>query len=427
MLSRLMTGAVLIIIAAAVAWALWPRPVEVEVATIGRGPLTVTVKEEGLSQIRDIFRVSAPVGGTLNRLTLDVGDSVTAGEVIGSIGPAVPALLDERARRVAQASLEAADAAVELAVSNLAQAEAQLSFATEELNRTRALAEKGLASTQSEQRTSLGAQTAQQGLAAAKATLLMRQRERESASAALDGGGSSDAAAACCTLVHAPIAGRVLAVFTTSELVVQPGAPLLDIGDPTDLEIVVEVLSSDAVRLAAGAAATIEDWGGPALNATVREIDPIAITKVSALGIEEQRARVVLDLLDPVQQRPGLGHGFRVVASIVLWQGEDILTLPMAALFRRGDAWAVFAVEQGRAVLREIQVGQRNDAQVEVLGGLSPGDTVILHPGDTIADGTAVVTPPSADDGASGPPAAQADSGAGANGVVGSLGAGRDG
>jgi HlyD family secretion protein len=391
MWSRLITVAIVAVIAAAAAWALWPRPTEVEVAVVARDSLTVTVEEEGVTQIREIYRVSAPVGGTLTRLAIHVGDSVAAGEAIASIGSTVPALLDERTRRVARASLEAAEAAVELASSNLVQAEAQLSFATAELNRTEALAEKGLVSTQAEQRTALQAQTAQEGVTAAKAALVMRQRERESARAALGEGESDSAAVACCTLVQAPVAGRVLNVFTESELVVQPGTPLLDIGDPAELEIVVEVLSSDAVRLTEGAAATIEDWGGEPLKAKVRQIDPVAITRISALGIEEQRTRVVLDLLDPAETRSRLGHGFRVVARIVLWQGEDLLTLPMSALFRRGDAWAAYVVNEGRAVLRELRLGQRNEDHAEVIEGLSPGEVVIVHPGDTIEDGSAVV------------------------------------
>lgn len=391
MWSRIIAIAVVVLLVAAAAWTLWPRPTEVEVATIARGPLTVLVEQQGIAQIREVFRVSAPVGGTLTRLTLEVGDLVSAGQVIASIGPAAPALLDDRARRVAQASLAAAEAAVDLASSNLAQAEAQLSFAAAELDRAEALADKGLVSSGAEQRVLLQAQTAEEGVAAARAALLMRQRERESAQAALYGRGGDGTGATCCTLVVAPAAGRVLQVLTQSELVVQPGTPLVEIGDPSDLEIVVEVLSSDAVQLAEGAAATIEDWGGPPLGARVHQIDPVAITKISALGIEEQRTRVVLELLDPPEMRPRLGHGFRAVARIVLWQGEDLVTLPMSALFRRGDAWAVFRVEGGRAVLRELRLGERNEEHAEVLEGLSPGDTVIVHPSDTIEDGSTVV------------------------------------
>ena len=191
--------------------------------------------------------------------------------------------------------------------------------------------------------------------------------------------------------MRAPADGRVLEVLTESEQVVQPGTPLMDIGDPADLEIVVEVLSSDAVLIAEGAEATIERWGGEPLHAVVERIDPVAVTRVSALGIEEQRTRVVLSLLDPPETRTRLGHGFRVVARIVVWKQDDLVIVPMGALFRRGDDWAAFVVEDGTARLRTIELGQRNDTVAEVADGLEVGDTVIVHPSDTIEDGHGVV------------------------------------
>jgi HlyD family secretion protein len=320
MWSRLIGIGIVVLLVAGAAWALWPRPLTVEAVEIARGELTVAVEEEGISLIREVFRVSAPVAGRLTRVTLHVGDRVEAGQAVASIQPSGPGLLDARSRRMAEAAVEASQAAVTLAEANLAQAEAQNNFAAAEWERTRALAERSLVSTRVEQQVQLGADTAREAVAAAQATLAMRRQELASAQAALIEGdeGSGEI---CCAEVRSPASGRVLEVLTESEQVVQPGTPLMDIGDPADLEIVVEVLSTDAVRIAEGAAATIERWGGEPLRAVVDRIDPVAVTRVSALGIEEQRTRVVLSLLDPPQMRERLGHGFRVVARIVVWQG----------------------------------------------------------------------------------------------------------
>jgi HlyD family secretion protein len=387
MWGRLIGIVVGLLIVAGVAWALWPRPLSVETALIERRDLTVTVEEEGTSRIREIFRVSAPVAGRLTRVTMHVGDAVSAGQTVASIEPAGPGLLDERSRRMAQAAVEAAAAGVALAEANLAQSEAQFEYATAELKRTTALAGQALVSTQVEQRSVLEAATAREGLVAAKATLLIRQQELASAKAALIEGEGEGSNGACCADVRAPAAGRVLEVLTESEQVVQPGTALMEIGDPTDLEIVVEVLSSDAVRLSEGAEATIERWGGEPLRAAIKRIDPVAVTRTSALGIEEQRTRVVLELLDGPEARQRLGHGFRVVAKIVIWKGTDLVTIPMGALFRRGDAWAAFVVEGGTARVRTVSLGQRNDEHAEVVAGLDAGEMVIVHPGDTVEDG----------------------------------------
>lgn len=390
MWSRLVGIVIVALLVAGAAWALWPRPLAVETAAIGRGALTIAVEEDGTSRIREVFRVSAPVAGRLARVTLHVGDRVAAGDTVASILPSGPGLLDARSRRMAEAAVEAAQAAVSLAEANLAQAEAQRNFSAAELERTKALAERSLVSTQVEQRVQLEAATARGNVAAAQAALVMSRQELASAQAALIEGEASNGDS-CCTDVRSPADGRVLEVLTESEQIVQPGTPLMDIGDPAELEVVVEVLSSDAVRIAEGAEATIERWGGEPLRALVDRIDPVAVTRVSALGIEEQRTRIVLALLDAPEARERLGHGFRVVARIVVWHEEDLVTVPMGALFRRGDDWAVYVVEDGTARLRTVDLGQRNDVAAEVIGGLEIGDRVIVHPSDTIEDGFGVV------------------------------------
>lgn len=391
MWGRIVSIVIILALGASVAWALWPRPISVETAIVGTGDLEVTVDEDGISRIREVFHVSMPVMGRLTRVSLHAGDSVVAGQTLASIQPAGPGLLDERSRRVAEAAVQAAEAGIAVAEAGLAQAVASNNFAQAELGRTTTLAERGLASTQAEQRADLAAQTALKGVEAARATLLMHQRELESAQAALIEGGSSTTVA-CCVDVKAPTSGRVLAVLTESEQVMQPGTPLMDLGNPDDLEVQVDVLSDDAVRIAKGARAIVKNWGGNPLRAVVDLIDPVASTKVSALGIEEQRTGVTLRLLDGPESRPGLGHGYRVTASIVVWEGKDLTIVPLGALFRSGEDWSVFVVEDGAARLRMLTLGQRNAEYAQVTSGLKPGEEVILHPGDNVLDGRSVTS-----------------------------------
>lgn len=392
MLRRIIWIVVALAVVGAAVWALWPRPVEVETATVERRSLQIAVEEEGTSRIREVFTISAPVAGELNRMTLHAGDPVVAGEtVLASIRPAGPGLLDERSRRMAEAAVDAAQAGVTLAETQIAQAETQLRFAESELERSTALAERGLIPESTLERATLEVSVARTNLQTALATLEVRRRELESARAALivgaDGGTASEA---CCVEVRAPISGRVMRVVTESEQVVQPGTPLMELGDPSDLEIVVDLLSRDAVRVELGASATIEGWGGPVLKAKVERIDPAAVTKVSALGIEEQRTTVVLSLLDPPEVWARLGHGYRVVARILLWEGRDLVTVPMSAVFRQGEDWTVFVVADGRAELRTVELGERSADYAEVRSGLTEGEAVIIHPSDTITGGTAV-------------------------------------
>lgn len=391
MLRRLIAFALAAAIAAAGLWALWPRPVAVETATVERRSIEVTVEEEGKARIREVFTVSAPITGRLMRLDLRPGDRVLAGEtVLASIRPVAPGLLDARARKIAEAAAAAARATVELASAQVNQAEAQSSFMDSEFNRATQLVRRGTISERAFDKASLDAAVAHAELASTKANLLVRQRELESAEAALIEGETGATAVACCVDVKAPVTGEVLRVLTESEQVVPAGTPLTELGDPADLEIAVDLLSRDAVRIAPGAEATIDGWGGPPLAAQVERIDPAAVTKVSALGIEEQRVSVVLKLTGPPTTRNRLGHGFRVVARIRLWRGDNLVAVPMGALFRTGADWAVFTVRDGRAQLTRIEIGQRNDDFAEVKTGLAEGDVVILHPSDRVTGGAAV-------------------------------------
>lgn len=392
MFGRIVIVITTLLIGAGLAWALWPRPIEVETARVERGSFDVMVEEEGQSRIREVFTVSAPVTGQLQRLSLHAGDTVLANQtVVAIIKPAGPGLLDERSRRMAEATAETARAAVEFTATQLTQAQRQLDFAERALERTISLSQRGLVSAQALEKAQYDLDVATSALQSAKASLGVRQSELDSAQAALIEGVGDSSAEACCVELKAPVSGRILQVLTESEQVVQAGTPLLNIGDPADLEIAAELSSRDAVQLQPGAQATIDGWGGPPLAAELVRIEPMAVTRVSALGIEEQRTTATLRLLAPPSQWQRLGHGYRVIAHIVRWRGENLLTIPIGALFRLGGDWATFVVADGKATARRIELGERNAELAEVVAGLEAGDEVILHPADTIVTGTAVV------------------------------------
>jgi HlyD family secretion protein len=387
---RLFPAAALLALIAFLVWAFLPRPVEVDVGEVAPRPLEIVVEEEGEARIRDVFTVSATITGKLQRISLHAGDSVTEGEtVVALIGPAAPVLLDSRSRAVAEASAAAAQAAMDLARAQLLQAEATQDFMTSEANRAVALFEKGAISQRSYDNAIREQKTAQAAVSSALANLAVREKELESALAVLQPDRNGEAGR-CCVEVLAPASGRVLRVLTESEQVVQPGTPILEIGDPGNMEIVVELLSRDAVRVREGAAATITGWGGAPIPAVVERVEPSAVTKVSALGIDEQRVKVILALSGATDEWSQLGHGFRVITRITLWREDDVLTIPVGALFRDGTDWATFVLRDDRARLQAITLGERNESFAQVLDGLQPGDRVILHPSDLVADGVQV-------------------------------------
>ena len=386
---RLLPLAAALAVIAFLVWAFLPRPVEVELAEVAPRALEVAVEEEGEARIREVFTVSATMAGKLQRIGLHAGDAVQEGEPVASIGPAAPMLLDSRSRAVAEATAAAAQAATDLARAQLAQAEATRDFAAGEANRAVALFQKGAMSERAYDNAIREQNTAEAAVASAQANLAVREKELESALAVLRSD-AEGAGTACCVEILAPVSGKVLRVLTESEQVVQPGTPILELGDPGNLEIVVELLSRDAVRVAEGAQATVSGWGGPAIPAVVERVEPSAVTRVSALGIDEQRVTVILALTGAAEDRKALGHGFRVIARIALWREEGVLTIPVGALFRDGSDWATYVLRDGRAALQKIDLGERNEDFAQVLGGLQAGDQVILHPSDQVAEGVSV-------------------------------------
>ncbi len=370
------------------------EPIPVDLAPVARGPMQVTVDADGETRIREVYEVSAPVSGTALRSPVDVGDRVVAGEtVVAVVEPVAPALLDARARLQAEAALREAEAAFHGAGSELARAEEDLAYAQSQFDRAQTLVERGVASVTRLEDASQMLASRQAGRQAAQSQLEAAASARDRAAAALiEPGAARGTDGDCCIPILAPISGVVLAVDQISERPVNVGARLVSLGDPTDLEIIADLLSSDAVRLAPGAPAAVERWGGtPPLAARLRAVEPVARTKVSALGVEEQRVDARFDILSPPADRPGLGGGFAVFLRIVEWEAEDVLQVPLSALFRRGEQWHVFAASGGIAREVEVGVGRRNNRMAEVTGGLQPGMAVVTHPNDALADGAAIV------------------------------------
>ncbi|MEZ5385821.1 MAG: HlyD family efflux transporter periplasmic adaptor subunit [Prosthecobacter sp.] len=389
---RLLLWTVFVLTAAALAWAFRPQPVEVDVAVIQRGPMMVTVDHEGRTRVKDRFVISAPLSGRLQRAVLKPGDPVVAGEtVVALIEPTDPELLNPRALAQAEARVKAAQAAVLQAEPNVQRAHSAWDLAKIELDRTSGLVPSGGAPRSKLDEAAHREQAAREELHAAEFAKKVAEFELELAKAALLYSKPSDNATGedqgPRMAIRSPITGRVFRVIQESSKVVTPGEPLIELADPTNIEIEVDVLSTDAVKIHPGTRMIVDHWGGDTiLEARVRTVEPSAFTKVSALGIEEQRVNVIADFVDPPEKRSALGDGYRIEARLVVWESEDVLIAPAGALFREGGEWSVFALRDDKAVLQKVKLDHRNDLQAEVLEGLAKGDTVVLYPSDKIAD-----------------------------------------
>jgi len=381
-------------VVAAILYALWPKPVPVDFDSVARGPMEVTVDEEGKTRIKERYVVSAPLAGRLRRIELKAGDRVEAGKtVVAVIEPGDPALLDVRSRAEAVARVKAAQAAAAQAGPHLERAKAALEFAQSDHRRVRQLRERGGSTQQDLDNAELLVRTRGEELKAAQFAEQIANYEFELARAALlrsrpDGETSSEPTN---FEIRSPIDGRVLHVLVESAGVVSPGTGLITLGDPRDLEVEIDVLSSDSVAIKPGAPVRFEHWGGEhPLLGNVRLVEPAGFTKISALGVEEQRVWVLADFVDPPADREALGDGYRVEARIVVWQRNDVLKAPASALFRQGEQWAVFRATGGRAHLTHVEIGRNNGIDAEVLDGLADGDVVIAHPSDKVVEGVGV-------------------------------------
>lgn len=379
-------------IAAGLVYGFMPRPATVDVAEVTRGPLTVTVEEEGKTRVRDRYLVSAPVAGFVQRSALKAGDAVAARQVIAVIEPSRSVALDPRTRLQAQAQVNAARAGLALAEENARAAAAAAQLAQQERTRAETLRQSNFIAEQALDEARTAETRARAAESAAQHAVRVARFDLEQARAALASAAQLGSGGAANRVeVRAPVAAHVLKLLHESEGAVAAGQPLLEIGDPASLEVEVEVLSTHAVKIAPGSKVILDRWGGgEALPGTVRVVEPSGFTKISALGVEEQRVRVIVDFAAPREVWARLGDGYRVEARFVLWEGQDVLQLPTSALFRRGAGWAVFAIEDGRAHLKPVEVGQRAGLATQVLSGIEAGTRVVSHPDEAIHDGARV-------------------------------------
>jgi len=389
--------------AAGIYWGMRPQPVAVEMAKVETKPLRVTVEEEGKTRLRSRYVVMAPVAGNMPRLKWKEGDSVKAGALVTMIEAPRPLVLDARTREQAEARVRTAEAALRAAESRVAAQREQVRLAKtdleywtlqrgreEKLHGSGDLPASRLDRTVAEvRRGEVAVAAAERNVAAMLADVETAKAEVATAKASLRQAGPS--AGGERMAVSAPSGGRVIKVLRESEGVVQAGEALLEIGDARAIEVVIEALSADAVKVSPGMKVLLERWGGPVtLEARVRVVEPGGYTKVSALGVEEQRVRVIADLVSPAEQWAALGDGYRVEAAFVLWEGEKVLQVPSNAIFRVNGSWGVFVVEEGIARRREVETGHRSGLAVEIVKGLKEGDVVILHPDETVEEGKLV-------------------------------------
>lgn len=381
--------AVWVLVTAGLVYGFMPRAAPVDLAEVKRGPLTVMVEEEGKTRVRDRYLVSAPVAGYVRRIGLEAGDAVTAGQVLAVVEPARAVALDPRTRAQAQAQASATRAALSAAEANARAAKAAAQLAQQERARAESLRQSNFVSAQALDSARTAETRARAAEQAAQHAVKVVRFDLEAARAAvasadrLQNGDVTDP-----VRVRAPVAAHVLKLLHESEGAVVAGQPLIEIGDPESLEVEVEVLSTHAVKIAPGSKVILDRWGGAqAVEGTVRVVEPSGFTKISALGVEEQRVRVIVDFSSPREAWARLGDGYRVEARFVLWEGKDVLQLPTSALFRQGEGWAVFVLDGRRARLAPVETGQRAGLVTQVVSGLKAGDAVVAHPDETIRDG----------------------------------------
>lgn len=377
-------------------FAFWPRPLMVDTGEVKRGPMVVTISEEAKTRVRDTYVVSTPVAGRLLRVDVEPGDPVVAGKsVVAQMLPVNPEVLDVRSRAQASAKVSSAEATLQLARAEHNRATANKELADADLTRARSLRKNNTVSQAALDQAVREARTAAAALHIAEAAIAVNEAELVNARALLisfDDCQVPGTDSAVPIAIHAPATGRVLRVMRQSESTLSAGEAVVEIGNvENDLEVLVELLSSDAVQVNPGDRAIFDGWGGPGvLNGVVERIDPWGFTKISALGVEEQRVNTLVRFTDPPEARRRLGHGFRVEVQIVVWEDDDALVVPSSALFREGREWTVFVVTNGTATLRQVDIGRNNGVDAQVVSGLEAGERVILYPSSELGEGTKV-------------------------------------
>ncbi len=391
LVKRLVLGAFVLLMIGGIVISFLPKPVIVDIAKVTRGDMRVTVNEDGKTAATNRYVLSAPLSGNMNRIRLKAGDSVAEGEAILHIVPGAAPLLDKRTKANAEARLGAAKAGLQLAGAEVARATAGLEQARREAARIAALVETGVASQSDVEQANFVVKSRTEELRAAHFSSKVRKQDEASARAALGLLGGK-ATSEDRLDISAPVSGKVLRVLREDQQgLVVAGAPLVEIADLSALEITADILTADAVHIKAGAKTRIVRWGGERdLMGHVRRVEPSAFTRISALGVEEQRVLAIIDIDSPKEEWKSLGDGYRVEVEISVWEGSDVLTAPASSAFRHEGAWAVYEVVDGVAKLTPIEVGHRNDLRVEILSGLSEGAEVVAHPGDRVVDGVDV-------------------------------------
>lgn len=369
---RLVALLIVLLIAGLIAILFAPQPLPVDIASAALGPMRVTVSSEGVARIKEPYEVSAPLAGRLLRIPFKAGDRVKSGDVVAVIQPQPPQFNDMRSKAELEAKVRVAEAQYALAQADVARVKAQHAFALSDLNRNQLLEAKGIAARRTLEQADLEEKARQAAVVVAEKLVVQRAAELEAAKALLvqpDPGGQ--AGPDDDVPVRSPVDGAVLKVLKESETIVNAGMPVIQIGDVADLEVELEMLSKNAVKVREGAQALLEGWGGKILNGRVRRVEPFGYTKVSALGIEEQRVHVKVDFTDPREAWQHVGHGYRMNAQIVVWAADNVLKLPMGALFRDGNQWTVFTLgNNGVAHKRLVTVGHLNDTEAEIITGL---------------------------------------------------------
>ncbi len=381
--------AVGVLITVLLVWGFWPKPVVIESTEVKLASMSVTIEEEGRTRVIDRYVISAPVNGMTCRMHLKVGDKVTQGGALLAITPLESQVLDSRSRAQAQAQVAAAKSALQAAQAQARSANAAARLASAELQRYQPMIEKGLISQDQYDRVKTASLTASANQRSANFRVEVANYELQAAMTTLQySAANPDDLPQERVTVNSPIDGKILKVARKCEGPVTTGEALLEVGDPTALEIEVDVLSADAVKIKRGMQVVFDRWGGEQpLQGVVRNIEPVGFTKVSALGVEEQRVLIISDFTSPAEQWQRLGDGYRVEAEFILWHEEDVLQIPSSALFRYQDGWAVFVIEDGRAKRVSVSVGQRNGLQAQILSGLQAQQKIINHPSDTVEDG----------------------------------------
>lgn len=381
-----------VIILVLLVWGFWPRAILVDMAVAKKATFTMTIEEEGRTRVIDRYVVSAPVDGVACRIDLNVGDTITQGETLVNITPMQSQVLDPSSQAQAKARVEAAQSALLSAEGKAAAAKAAADLAVKEEARLSKLVEQGLVPKDAHDKAQTDVITTQALQRSTQFTVDVARYELQAAQSVLQYSGAKPGADTTVGVpVTAPISGEVLKVDHKCEGVVRTGQALLEVGDTSILEVIVDVLSDDAVRIKPGMRVLFDRWGGEQpLEGVVRTIEPVGFTKISALGVEEQRVWIVADFISPKEQWQSLGDGYRVEARFIVWQEDNILQIPASALFRHNDGWAVFTVDHGKARIQLVEVGKRNGLQAQILSGLTEGDNVIVHPGDDIEDGISV-------------------------------------